>query len=248
MIQSVKDTISFIFYIFYILFHQNKEIILVYHSISDVDQKDDPFKLNVSPSLFKKHLEYLSKIKTKKNVLITFDDGYDNFFTDAYPLILKYEIPCILFIAINFIEGKTLSKEFLTASTKMKPLNWDQIREISNHGIEIGSHTMTHPNLTHLDSERLSIEIGNSKKGIEGNIGKEIKYFAYPFGSRKSFDENIKEVIKHFGYQKAYCNIMGFNTESSDPYALKRIRIYRNDRFRFKMKIHGAYNWVDLFN
>lgn len=86
-------------------------------------------------------------------------------------------------------------------------------------------------------------------KKIEDMIGKEVKYFAYPYGSKKSFNNKIKEIVKNSGYKKAYTNIMGFNDANSDLYELRRIRIYSNDNmFRFKLKIDGAYNWVDFFN
>ena len=61
-----------------------------------------------------------------------------------------------------------------------------------------------------------------------------------------TFNERIKQIVKNSGYEKAYTNIMGFNSRRSDLYELRRIRIYSTDNmFRFKIKINGAYNWVD---
>jgi len=245
MLNIAKDAISLIYYTASNIYDRNNEVVLVYHSIDNVDDDNDHYKMNLKPDLFAKQIEFLRSVK-KRGLLLTFDDGFENFFYNAFPLILKYNIKSIVFVTTDFI-NKRLTFDHLTgAKGKLSPLSWNQLREIANKGIDIGSHTLTHPDLSKLNNEIIHREIFESKKIIEDNIGKEVKYFAYPYGAKNTFNERIKQIVKNSGYEKAYTNIMGFNSRSSDLYELRRIRIYSTDNmFRFKIKINGAYNWVD---
>ncbi|MDP3787239.1 MAG: polysaccharide deacetylase family protein [Candidatus Omnitrophota bacterium] len=243
----MKDLISIFFYILSFLIPQSKESVLLYHSISGMNSKQDSFNLNISTELFKKHMAYLAGLRQKREFLVTFDDGFENFFTNAYPVLLRYNIKSILFIAVDFVDKKISLSDFCPANVEIRPLSWEQIKEISNNGIEIGSHSLSHPDLLAVDSNTAKSEIAGSKERTEAIIGKKIKYFAYPYGSKRSYNSAIKKIVKESGYEKAYSNIMGFNTKDTDPYDLRRIRIYTNDNmFRFKMKTRGAYNWVDF--
>ena len=251
MVDILKDAVSLgIYAAAKLLMHSdNKEVVLLYHSVNDTGSKNDYFKSNLAPAIFKKQLEFLAGFK-KQNVIITFDDGFSNFFDIVFPLVAKYNIKAILFITSGFIDGLITREDIFSKKLSYKkPLNWSQVKEVSNAGVEIGSHSLTHLNLLKLDTRAVYAEISDSKKRIEDIIGKEVKYFAYPYGSRNTFDNRIKQIIKDSGYKKAYTNIMGFNTQDTDLYELKRIRILGNDNmFRFKLKINGAYNWIDFFN
>ena len=249
MLGLFKDIISLGYYTVSPLFNNNytDELVLLYHSVGYISRQDDQYKLNVAPLLFERHIEFLTHLK-KQNIIVTFDDGFENIFDIVFPIISRYKIKVMLFVTVGFIDGFISFSDLFNNGITMKPLNWRQIKEFSDSGIEIGSHTLTHPNLLRIDKKKAYTEIKDSKKRIEDVIGKEVKYFAYPYGSKKSFNNSIKEIVKESGYEKAYTNIMGFNTKDTDLYELKRIRIYSNDNMlRFRFKINGAYNWVDYF-
>lgn len=248
MKNLLKDVISFASYLFLRSFNDYDELVLVYHSVGNIGQKDDPYKLNLQPKLFKKQLEFISFSKIR-NILITFDDGFANIFEHAFPLILKYNIKSMVFVATGFIDNKISFNSYFRSKININPLEWGQIREMAASGVEIGSHTLTHPNLLNLPYHKATEEINNSKKRIEDIICKKVKYFAYPYGSKTTFNNQIKQIVNDCGYERAYTNIMGFNKANTDPYELRRIRIYSDDNiFRFKMKINGAYNWVEYFS
>lgn len=251
MITLLKDLISMGFYTcggFSQNLNRDHEITLVYHAVSDMKVQDDLYKINVHPQLFAQHLELMSKVKIAKMVL-TFDDGFENFFSNAFVSILRYNIKTALFISTDFIEGKISFDHLFGKNSRLKPLTWQQLRKIADSGIEIGSHTISHKNLADINMREAHREITDSKKIIEDKIGKAVKYFAYPYGSKLSFNKRIKEAVMAAGYEKAFVNIMGFNHVDSDQYELKRIRIYNNDNMpRFRMKIAGAYSWIDLVN
>jgi len=251
MITLMKDFISLGFYACSRVFqgaNPDNEAVLVYHSISDMKPRDDLYKINIQTQLFARHLEFISKAKIT-NLILTFDDGFENFFSNAFRAILRYNIKTVLFISTDFIEGKFSFDHLFGNNCGLKPLSWQQVKEIADSGIEIGSHAISHRNLTSMDIKGAHREISESKKIIEDKIGRAVKYFAYPYGSRAAFDDRLKQMAMAAGYKKAYVNIMGFNRRDSDQYALRRIRIYADDIMpRFKMKIAGAYNWIDRIN
>mgnify|MGYP001587170573 FL=1 len=114
-------------------------------------------------------------------------------------------------------------------------------------GIEIGSHGQTHLFMSSLDYGRLVEEFAFSKKRIEEMTNSTLESFSYPFGNTGSFDQLTEKTARETGYKKTYTNLMGTLPLSSDNYLLPRIRIYPEDNlFRFKLKVAGAYNWVDV--
>ncbi|MBM3251226.1 MAG: polysaccharide deacetylase family protein [Candidatus Omnitrophica bacterium] len=245
MLNIARDAISLIYYGLSAMGNADNEIVLLYHSIDNIPEGNDPYKINLKPDLFAEQMVVLNRIR-ERSLVLTFDDGFENFFYNAFPVILKYNMSAIVFVTTDFINEKFTSERLTGNKARLSPLSWGQLREMAGRGIEIGSHTLTHLDLSRLNNEMLYREISESKKIIEDNIGKKVKYFAYPYGARDTFNENIKQMVKDSGYEKAYTNIMGFNNRNSDLYALRRIRIYGDDNIsRFKMKINGAYNWVD---
>lgn len=251
MIDIIKDSISLLRYAALNLSARKREIVLVYHSVEDIKPEKDPYKMNVTPFLFEKQVSYLSDLCIRKgwDITVTFDDGFGNFFRNAFPVILRYNIKAIVFVTTDFIDGRSSFDDLFDRGVNAGPLSWEQIREISDAGVEIGSHAVTHSNLKGMDTRELKRQVSDSKKRIEDMTGRKAVYFAYPYGTRRSFDENAKEILKSAGYKKAWTNVMGFNAKESDPYELRRIRVYGQDNiFRFRMKVQGAYNWVDRFN
>lgn len=247
MLRFLKDTISVGYWLFLKIFNkrEGKEIVLLYHSIEKSLSHTRSSKLNLNPDDFEQEIKLLSRI-FKNKITITFDDGFENFYYSGLPIILKYGLRCILFITVDFIDRKISSTDFM--QDRVNPLNWEQVREAANAGIEIGSHTLTHRNLKGINEKDAYQEIGGSKKRIEDKIGEEVSCFAYPYGGKNSFNERTKTIVRNCGYKKAYTNIMGFNDLNTDSYELKRMRIYGDDSLpRFRLKIEGAYNWFDSY-
>ncbi len=119
-------------------------------------------------------------------------------------------------------------------------LNWEEINEMSDGGIEFGSHTMTHPVLSQLEDEcELEYEIRKSKEILEDKLGKEVIAFSYPVGGKDAFNESIKEKIKKTGYDFAVTYIQGVNNFNNgmDKYALKRLHLDQESLERFKAKL-----------
>ncbi|HAZ09627.1 MAG TPA: hypothetical protein DCY56_00765 [Candidatus Omnitrophica bacterium] len=102
-------------------------------------------------------------------------------------------------------------------------LNWEEIKEMSRYGIEFGSHTLTHPDLTLLGKDGLIREISMSKQVLEGALGKEILGFAYPHGF---YNDDVKKIVTESNYLYARTMLNGFNNISEDIFELKCISGY----------------------
>jgi peptidoglycan/xylan/chitin deacetylase (PgdA/CDA1 family) len=224
--------------------------ILMYHSINYGEGSHF-----VSPENFARQMEYIkkngyevitldelvrgikSKQKTKKNkVVITFDDGYQDNFKYAYPVLKKLGFPATIFIITDFM-GKLPKKD------KEKFLTWEEVIEMSRNNISFGSHTKSHLYLgATLDEKTVLEEMAGSKMIIEQKTGIPAGYFCYPSGG---FNEAVKEMVKQAGYKGACTTNRGFANFNSDIYELKRVKVTNSDMnkpFSFWVKLSGYYN------
>ena len=246
-----------------ISFHKKARIpILMYHSISN-DAEDDIhpyYRINTSPDIFAKHIKFLHEnnysvisLRDVKEslpqldnspgrfVVITFDDGYQDFYTEAFPVLQNYDYTATVFLPTGFINNKNNLKG-------KTHLNWNEILELSNNGITFGSHTVTHPQLKLLKNEDIELEIRQSKEVIEDNLGKPVESFSYPF----AFPEEDKEFTKHlggalqkYGYKYGVSTRIGMTSKKDDVYFLKRLPVNSCDDISFfKAKLEGGYDWL----
>ncbi len=165
--------------------------IIMLHSVSDIPINENYTDLSITVSEFENLILYFSQkniecgfLNEKSDVYITFDDGYVDNYTAAYPILRKYNIKATIFIPSAFID----KEGYLTS---------DQLLEMSNEGlISIQSHGTTHKTLDTFLSEDLKNELVNSKKQIEKITGKPVYALSYPEGKYSA--EIIKEVKKEY--------------------------------------------------
>jgi peptidoglycan/xylan/chitin deacetylase (PgdA/CDA1 family) len=126
------------------------------------------------------------------SLAITFDDGYDSVFEEAFPEMRERGITGTVFPVVDSVGGYNRWDVNL-AQRRVRHLSWARIRELSASGFEIGSHTLSHRDLTRLDADALRHELRTSKKMIEDKVGVEVNAISYPFGrySRRVIDEAI---------------------------------------------------------
>lgn len=147
-------------------------------------------------------------------VLITFDDGYLDNYTNAYPILKKYGFKATIFVITSFL-GK--DKHYIT---------WDQAREMNAYGIDIESHTVDHKSMTDLTDEQLRTELVESKKEAEEEMGHPVDYMAYPTGT---YNLHIAEMVKEAGYKAAFTIKYGNVDKASNIYALERVPIFHTE-------------------
>ena len=243
----IIDCISFVLYVLLnILPARRKNVVLVYHSIGYVDPKSDKWRMNITPERFESHLKFICKCGC--SVDITFDDGFKNNFTYAYPLLLKYGLDATFFITVDFVDGKLPSRAIWDIGQKIEPLEWYEIKKMSSSGIKFGSHSKTHRVISKLSGKDLEEEVATSRKRIEQMLNTTVDSFSYPIGSCGTFNSDTRAALFESGYSRAYTNIMGLNDDPpEDIFAMRRVRINTEDNiFRLKMKLMGAYNWIDV--
>lgn len=118
-------------------------------------------------------------------------------------------------------------------------LNWEQVREMSEAGIEFGSHTMTHPVLTALDDDELDRELRESRRTIEQKTGKACDVIAYPIGGTGTFDERVTAAARRSGYKLGVSYVSGTNpVRRLEPFAIRRLHVERyTSRAAFKFML-----------
>ena len=237
-----------------------KVLVLAYHSIND--KRTD--NLAVQTTEFEHQINYLvskgyksitlsqfGEIKNSgsslsaKTVIITFDDGYRDNFTNAYPVLKRYGYTATIFLTVNLIgtQQMLLPELFIHkyggTFEDYQMLMWEEIKEMLDNGIEFGSHTLTHPYLPHISQQQAEKEISLSKEIMEKMLGRTIESFCYPSGH---FNNHILSIVSKY-YKYAVVTPNQYNSIfRCTPYTIRRIGIYRENNFRnFRLKISKPY-------
>ncbi len=157
-----------------------------------------------------------------KTIALTFDDGFLNFYEQAFPVLAEHDFAATVFLVTDFCGKSNDWQGNPLKLPRQKLLGWSDIKELSRHKIEFGAHTKTHPDLTRLGVEKAEAQIVESKKIIETALGKKVETFAYPYGR---FDEQTKRIAaENF---RAACSVrLGSARRTSDFFALERIDAY----------------------
>lgn len=165
----------------------------------------------------------------EKGVAVTFDDGWQDNYTNAFPVLKQLDIKATIFIIPSVI-GETSTKAAAKGEGPRAHLSLDQILEMACCGIEFGSHSLNHRWLPQLTSEEVKLEVEDAKKQIEQLTQKPCLTFAYPAGY---VSDEAKEIIREAGHTAAFTTVYG-PTDPIDLYALNRTEILRRDRFLFQ--------------
>lgn len=148
----------------------------------------------------------------EKPFVITFDDGYTDNYTTAYPILKKYGYTGTVFMVANWIDGG----EFLSLS---------QLKELAKNGWDIVGHSANHLHLTDQDEVALKNELKGSKELLEQRLGLPVKYFAYPYGE---YNEDVVLAVKNAGYLMAFTTERGWADHKTDAFHLHRVYCYGN--------------------
>ena len=237
--------------------------ILMYHSISDeLETGHAYFWINTSPARFAEHMKFLHTNNyrvislstavdlitgnvqpiTGNLVVLTFDDGYLDFYTQAFPVLKERGFSATVFLPTAYIDGSSRGLK------GKQHLNWKEVKELQAEGINFGSHTINHAQLFDLKREEIEYEIKNSRKIIEEKTGNLVDSFCYPnkFPEQdKAFIDLMKILLQESGYKNGLSARVGTRNSNFERYFLKRVPINSRDDFSFfKKKMESAYDWV----
>ncbi|MGX7013172.1 polysaccharide deacetylase family protein [Vagococcus silagei] len=200
--------------------------ILMYHSF---EKSDDGNTLKIDPAEFEEQMRWLkdndyytlntdeaitvlkiNKVPSNKIIWLTFDDGYLNNFTQAFPILQKYQLSA----TINFITSKLGSSSYF---------NLEQMNEMkTSQLVDIQSHTVSHLDLNTLSDDQIKTELADSKKWLDEKLAQDTKLLCYPAGR---YDERVKRIANEVGYELAITTEPGLASSQADPFALKRVRM-----------------------
>ncbi|NTV28547.1 MAG: polysaccharide deacetylase family protein [Candidatus Omnitrophica bacterium] len=218
--------------------------VLMYHSVAA--QYDEPLN-NVRPESFVRQMDFIKRhgyqvISTSElvaglragkkfalnTVVITFDDGLDNNYTFAYPVLKERSFSATMFIPSDEVG-------------RAGRVTWLQVKDMAAHGIVIGSHTRTETYVPDVESQALWEEIAGSKRILETELGRPVDFIAYPVGG---FTEKAESLAHSAGYLAAFTTNRGRSKKNNDLFAVRRIRIKDSDRGLVLMaKLSGFYNF-----
>jgi peptidoglycan/xylan/chitin deacetylase (PgdA/CDA1 family) len=206
--------------------------ILMYHYISaNPKWPQDPVRthLSLTPSAFAAQLRYLKAAKyttitlddlvdalndgtplPAHPIILTFDDGYQDFYANAYPILRKFNDQATIYI----ITAKVGQAGYMT---------WDELRQLAlTHLITIGAHTRTHPDLSVLPALRSWNELSGSKADLERKLGITVRHFAYPSGE---YSPTVLRQAAEIGFATAVTTHEGFSQRSDQLLTLPRVRV-----------------------
>jgi peptidoglycan/xylan/chitin deacetylase (PgdA/CDA1 family) len=228
--------------------------ILYYHRVAE----DIPPGQGVPPGVFRSQIEYLRQRRYQsigfddladyfrtgrslpvKPVIITFDDGYQDTFTQAYPILKTAGFNATVFMVSGFIGGWN---DWEGGQEARAPLmNREQILTMASQGFQFGCHTRNHKKLIAVELSEAEKEIRMGKKDLEVLLQKPVESFAYPYGD---FNEQIVELVKICGFKAARTVHTGNTHGEQDLLRLACVKINgKTPAWKFKYYLTGLYHW-----
>ncbi len=239
--------------------------ILMYHSISAAAEADVTpyYQVCTSRERFAEQMSWLqsegwqgvtltdglsllnsgAKVPAKP-VAITFDDGYRDFFREAFPVLHAHGFSATVYVPTDYIgeEPRTFKGR--------ECMSWSEIAALHANGIEFGSHTASHPVLLRLPWNKIRDELLNSKLRIEQRLQTSISSFAYPFAFPQAdpeFTQRFTSELQEASYASAVTTIIGSAQPLTSRMALPRLPTNESDdRSLFLAKLAGDYDWLRL--
>jgi peptidoglycan/xylan/chitin deacetylase (PgdA/CDA1 family) len=213
----------------------SRSFVLCYHAVSD----EWPDALAVRPRELARQLRAL-RVRgyrgapldaildgRRRAVHATFDDAYRNV-VSALPVLERLSVPATVFACAAYADTGAplavpeLRSEVETHPAQLETMRWDALRELAERGVEIGSHTVSHPHLPHLGDAELRAELADSRERCEAELARPCRYVAYPYGEH---DPRVRAAARAAGYDAAFA----LDARAGDRFAVPRVDLYRGD-------------------
>lgn len=227
--------------------------VLLYHSI-DAPDNEDRLSLRVSRDNFLAQMTWLRERaysvvplrellsattnEAQPSVALTFDDGYRSL-AWAFGILREFGFPGTVFVVPRLINGVRAPTAYWE---RWGHLDWDDLGRLVDSGIEIGAHSMTHPDLRRCTDDELEEEVAGAKALLETRLGGGVTSFSYPYGR---YDKRVRLAVERAGYRLACTGRHGDNRNRGPSYLVRRTEIIGNDDLQhFQFKLQGKYDWL----
>jgi peptidoglycan/xylan/chitin deacetylase (PgdA/CDA1 family) len=217
----------------------SKMIVVAFHRVTD-ELPGDP--ITCSSAKFEKFCEFFlehfrvislseqisanrARADTGGTLSITFDDGYQDNFEVAAPILRRLRLPATFFVTTGFIGTDMVPSWDRHLAPPPRWMDWDQVRSLASQGFEIGSHTHSHLDLGTADVPTVREELQASQHKLLQELGHTARLFAYPFGGRENISVRSRELVREAGFICCAACFGGVNAPTADPFDLKRIGI-----------------------
>jgi peptidoglycan/xylan/chitin deacetylase (PgdA/CDA1 family) len=234
----------------------------MYHSISNnlFGMSHPYYHVNTCPEVFSEQMRWLRNAGYRtvglaeawdglaagadlsKVVVLTFGDGYRDFYTDAMDVLTQCGFSAIMFLATDRIQQTPLriaGADYLT---------WREVKLLQQAGVRFGSHTVTHPDLRSLYPDQVEYELGHSKEVIEQNLGVPVDSFSYPFAfpeEDRNFIRFLEDILQNIGFDYGVSTILGRAGRHSNRYFLPQLPVNNwDDISLLRAKLEGGYDWL----
>lgn len=160
---------------------------------------------------------------------VTFDDAFRSI-AAAFPTLQRLGVPATVFVCTDLAtDGRPFAPPELAGEARARPdelatLTWDDLRELAASGVEIGSHTQSHPRLPNLGDAELDRELRESRLRVEDELRAPCRFVAYPYGAH---DARVRSAARRAGYQAGFA--LPGDVRRRDPFAVPRLGIWRHD-------------------
>lgn len=236
-------------------------VVLCYHSV----HPSASFPTRTSPGLFEEHIRWLRKAcelvtfsevargvdvadRTRPTVAVTFDDGYADNFTHAFPILARFQIPATFFVATGLIERDPdvlAARSWLGWREPGSTMTWDQLREMRDAGMTIGSHGHLHVAPSHLHDGELIVDLERSKQTLENQLGEPVTTLAYPKGRpRRDVLARSVEAATNVGYKAGAAILLRGVRPSDGPMLIPRFPIAQDDLDTLRAKVSGRLDLI----
>ena len=225
-------------------------LILAYHSISQTRTDN----LTVSAADFRRQMEWLSRSRyetvtlsqyvnrdnrrTDRSVVITFDDGYADNYTTAFPILRDHGFVATVFLVSDYVGTDHIywwdEPKAGHDRSPYRLLSWNEVHEMEEYGIEFGSHSCTHRKLTQIPASQQAHEIRRSRADLQAMLRREVVSFCYPAGDLNS---HVVKAVEDAGYR---CGVVTPTASglTRNRFTLRRVGVYYpNSWFVFRLKV-----------
>jgi len=231
----------------------------MYHEISPADETDS--RLAVSPAAFAEQLAYLHDAGFRtvtagrlaevlagapgglpdRAVVLTFDDGFEDFHRRALPLLDRYGYTATVFVTTGWVQD---AGRDAAGRCPGRMLSWSQVAEAAGAGMEVGAHSWGHPQLDQLPGAVLREELYASKAQLEDRLGRPVPGLAYPFGYSSA---RVRRVAGEAGHQYACAVSNALPAPAADLLALPRLTVRRSTTPQVFQQISQGSNVAQLY-